>query len=764
MALIPGNLLSENNQSVETSVGGWGSFTSVSSGVVQSGTQFFEGTKSVQSTCNSTSAGALGGLVTTIDLPVAQAGVAYAYSYFVYSPKAAIYNANIDWYQSNNTTFISSSNSVGQTATVNTWTRISGGGIAPALSGVARMYLQVTSGLAVNDVIFFDVMFFGQPVAAELDQQFRPGWEPGLAPVSFRPWQGAPDSDHAVIVNAGAANITFRNPSPQYFALVGLTNETGASATAQALSNIADPAGQEFLFLPDDPLGGIPPWQGAPDTQVAAVSVTAGVAALSFTALQPTVDIGALPGAASVSFAGQTATAGLSALPGAASVSFAGQTATAGLSALPGAASVSFAGQTATVGLSALPGAAPLSFAGQTATAGLGALPGAASVSFAGQTATAGLGILSGAAPLSFAGQTAAGVPVDSPFASAPPLLTPDDPLGGMQPWTGAPQGQIAADATVNAGVASLSFTALQPTVDIGALPGAASVAFAGQTATAGLSALPGAASLSFAGQTATAGLGVSSGAASVVFAGQTATAGLGALSGAASVTTSVLQDTAALGALPGAAPLAFTGQQATVSTLEDQQSLPFPLFVPSDVTGGLLPWAGAPQGLVTGDMAVNAGVAALTLAAANASTGLVVGAGAAPLSLAAQSPSAAFSGTATPGTATITLTAPNASTGLVALPSAATSAFTSSTPAAGTGALSGAAVIGLTAYDPTVIVPQAASGRTISGREPGGSISGREYTALATGREGSARLSGREPVSSRSGEEPDNEISGRET
>jgi hypothetical protein len=738
VALIPGNLLSENNQSVETSIGGWASFLSVSSGIVQSVTQHFDGTHSAASTANAGTAGALGGLVNTVDLPVVRPGTAYEYSYFVFSPKRAIFNANLDWYQANNTTFVSSVNSPGQEVPVNTWTKITGGAVAPALSGLARCYLQVTSGLAAADVVFFDQMFFGWPLAADLVPLFRPE---GLPWSRFRPWEGAPDGIHNVIVNAGVASVTFLTPSTRLRLLLALTSESGQGATVTTFNDVA-PLGQ--LLTPDDPLGGMQPWTGAPDSTSPAATVAAA-------------------GMASVTFTGLTASAGLGALPGTGSVTFTGQQATAGLIGQPGNASVALSAQGPTAGLGALPGTALVSLTGLNATTALSALPGTASVTTAVQQETTALGTFPGVAPVSLTALSASTVSTEGVYDPSPVLFLPDDPLGGMQPWTGAPDSTTPGATTATAGTASVSLLALAPAAGLSALPGTGSVTLTGQGPVVSLGALPGTGAFTLTAQTPSVALSALPGTGTVFLAAQTPAAGLSALPGTASITTAVQQDVPGFGALPGTAPVAFLGQSATISTLEDPQALPIPLLTPDDVLGGMQPWAGASQGIVTGDMTVLAGTAVVSVTAQGPSTALSVGTGTGTVSFTAQSPSAAFSGTATPGTATVTLTAAGTSPALAVLPGTAASTLSARSPAAGLGALPGSAALTLTAYGPTITVPQAAHGRTVSGCEPVSTAKGKEPDALLSGREPSARLKGKEPVSSRSGNEPDNTIKGRE-
>lgn len=729
-----------------------------------------------------------------------------------------VYGALMDWTAS--TTMVANSN----TTIIDQFNDTTNGDTYAALKASASTStLSSTSYGCTNVNAAFNIAFaeiLAAPDPAPIPVMFLP-----VADFlgGIQPWQGAPDSDHSVQVNAGVASVTVRVPTVAPRLLLALSSETGQGATVQALSDIADPAGQEFLFLPNDVLGGIQPWQGAPDSAVSsAVNVNAGVASVTFTAQQPVVDIGVQPGAA------------------------------------------------------------PVTSTAQQPVVNLGVLPGAGAVTLTAQQASV--------------------IEVDDPVFLGAPLFLPDDPLGGMAPWTGAAD-SVAATAAL-AGVASVSLTAQTASTDLGVQPGAAVVTVTAQLPSAALGALPGVSTLTltaqapvagagalpgaapvnltalspstgltagpgvatvvFVGQNPAAGLGPSAGAAAVAFAGQTAEAGLGALPGTGSVSVTDPQDAAGLGALPGAAPVVLAGQTASTATVEDQQALPFPLFLPDDLTGGMAPWTGAPDGVVTGNASVGAGVAALILAAQPASTALtagpgaaavtltaqqpsvslsafpgaaastltaltastglgvpagsasltlagrtasaglgvqsgtatvngaasgplitvaslpgvaqatltartpstaltVLGTGTAAVTLTAQSPSAAFSGTASAGVATTTLTARSASTALAALPSAASSAVTARQPAAPLGFTVGTASVSLVAVDAAALHPQTTTVTSISGREPGGPLSGREYTAPASGSEPSGTVSGHRPVSSGSGQEPPGLISGRE-
>lgn len=635
-----------------------------------------------------------------------------------------VYGALMDWTAS--TTMVANAN----TTIIDQFNDTTNGDTYAALKASASTStLSSTSYGCTNVNAAFNIAFaeiLAAPDPAPIPVMFLP-----VADFlgGIQPWQGAPDSDHSVQVNAGVASVTVRVPTVAPRLLLALSSETGQGATVQALSNIADPAGQEFLFLPNDVLGGIQPWQGAPDSAVSsAVNVNAGVASVTFTAQQPVVDIGALPGTASAAVTAQSPSPALGALPGTSATTLTAQAPVAGAGALPGAApvnltalgpstglttgpgvaAVAFAGQNPAAGLGIAAGAAPLAFTGQAPAAGLGALPGTGSVSVADPQDTPGLGALPGAAPAAFAGQTASTATVEDQQSLPFPLFLPDDLTGGMAPWAGAPDGVVTGNASVGAGVAAFILAAQSASTALTTGPGTAAVTLTAQQPSVSLSAFPGAAASTLTALTASTGLGVPAGSASLTLAGRTASAGLGVQSGTATVN--------------GAA----SGPLITVASLP--------------------------------------GVAQATLTARTPSTALtVLGTGTAAVTLTAQSPSAAFSGTASAGVATTTLTARSASTALAALPSAASSAVTARQPAAPLGFTVGTASVSLVAVDAAALHPQTTTVTSISGREPGGPLSGREYTAPASGSEPSGTVSGHRPVSSGSGQEPPGLISGRE-
>ena len=724
MALIPGNLLSYNHQSVETSIGNWADFANGASSVVQGSGTALEGTKSILSTRNATAGDvAMGGLTTTGNVPVVSPLTTYVYSFWVFTTVAnTVWHAQNDWYQSNNTTFISTATGPDITVPASTWTEIRATQTSPALAGVARLFLQLRSGLASTNTANIDQVFFGSPVYAEPDRLFQPNDSSMFA---IPAWGGAPDAIHDVIVYARTASITFVAPTRSAFLLLALASESGFNPPVH---NDDPYAVSPPLLTPDDVTGGMQPWGGAPDSTAAApaTTVNAGVASVSFVAQAPSAGLGALPGTGSITLAAQTPTAAVGALPGTASVVVSAQAPVVGIAALPGlaavilagqqpvagvattagvssitftgrsalagpggaagvasitfaardattgiapsagVASVSLSAQAPTAGVSALPGQAALTITGQGPTAALGALPGTASIITSAPQEITGLAVLPSAAPVVLAGLSPSVMITEGIYDPSPLLFLPDDPYGGMLPWSGAPDGVITNDAIVNAGVASMIIAAQSPAVAVGVLPGVSSVSFVAQAPSAGLSALP-----------ATG---------SITMAANGPQAAVGARPGTASVSVSAQGPAVGLAVLPGVAPINISAQQASVP----------------------------------GATIANAGVAAILMSAPGPVAGIGVLA----------------------GTASVTFAARSASVGISALPAAA--------------------VVSVTARNATVVLPQTGTPTVISGREPLGQLYGREPTSSASGQD-TGLISGREPLSSTSGTEPDSTIHGRE-
>lgn len=235
---------------------------------------------------------------------------------------------------------------------------------------------------------------------------------------------------------------------------------------------------------------------------------------------------------------------------------------------------------------------------------------------------------------LSLVSETGPGATVQTfnDAASLPLLFQPDDPTGGMAPWSGAPDGpSINGNTTANAGVASATGAALQPIVGLGSLPGAAAGTGSAPGPATGLGALPGPAAGTGAALTGsvalvTQGTGTATGTGSV----GSPVPSLGSVPGTAAGTGAALDLTAGLGVLPSTAPASGTALPST-GTGTDGPIAPLGLlFLPDDLTGGMQPWGGAEVGIVTGDKSVGAGVATAIGAALGpvASLGILPGTG----------------------------------------------------------------------------------------------------------------------------------------
>lgn len=165
MALISGNLLTENQQSAETDVDNWNNYHPSSSAVSVSTTQFHDGVQSLRSTYNNTASDAMASLTSTASLPTVVAGTSYTMQYLVYSPRAVNFALLVEWWNAANTSYISDQGVLGTTAaTVNAWTTVRATGLVAAVgSARARVYIMATTGLTNGDLIYFDEIFFGVP-------------------------------------------------------------------------------------------------------------------------------------------------------------------------------------------------------------------------------------------------------------------------------------------------------------------------------------------------------------------------------------------------------------------------------------------------------------------------------------------------------------------------------------------------------------------------------------------------------------------------
>lgn len=165
MALISGNLLTENQQSAETDVDNWAGFLASSSSTVRSTTQFHDGVASIRATYNGTPSDAMATLTATASVPTVVAGTSYTMQYLVYSPRAVGFQLLVEWWNSTNTTYISDQGKLGlTTVTANAWSTIRVTGLVAAVgSARARVYIMCSTGLTTNDLVYFDEIFLGVP-------------------------------------------------------------------------------------------------------------------------------------------------------------------------------------------------------------------------------------------------------------------------------------------------------------------------------------------------------------------------------------------------------------------------------------------------------------------------------------------------------------------------------------------------------------------------------------------------------------------------
>lgn len=612
-----------------------------------------------------------------------------------------IYGALLDWSAATamtanaNTTIIDQFNDA---TNGDTYAALKAATASAALSSTS--YGCTTANAAYN--VAFAEIIPALSLVAEPNRELLPSDDP----FRFDSWFGAAEGVRDVIVNAGTASITFLSPATRPMMLLALTSESGPGATV--ITNPDQLAIPVPMLTPDDVTGGMAPWGGAPDVASSSnISVNAGVASVSFVAQAPSASLSALPGTGSITFVAQAPTAAVGALPDTAAVTLVAQAPAAALASLPSAAAVSITAQ------------AP--------TAGLGALPGTASITTTAPQEISDVGALPAPAVIVFAAPDAAGVAIDGTWDPSAPLFLPDDPYGGMLPWAGVVDGIVTGDATVNAGVASMTIAAQAPTAGLGisagtatmsvvaqapsaglsALPAPGSITLTAQGPTAAVSSLPGTATVSLAGRSATSGTGAAPGTASVSFVARSASAGLAALPGTGSITLAANAPQAAIGALPGASSIAFAARDSSVgiAALSGASSITFT----------------APAASIPGTVIANAGVASI--------------------SFTARTPAAGAG--ALPGTASITFAGRTSSVGFAVLP--------------------GTAVVSVAASGASVVLPQVGTPTLISGREPVSGLSGRESITSASGTE-TGPISGREPLSSTSGTEAPTTIRGRES
>lgn len=158
----PGNLLSDNNESVETSVAGWGAISNCT--VAQSGAQFYLGTKSLMVTPSTTTTCAFSSATQTDQPQGLAVGATYDAYVWVFSTVASTTAWwTIDWRTAANA-FISSSDQTSGAAiplVQNTWTLVYYRTVAaPATTTQATLNFNIDQ-VAATDRFHCDLFFFG---------------------------------------------------------------------------------------------------------------------------------------------------------------------------------------------------------------------------------------------------------------------------------------------------------------------------------------------------------------------------------------------------------------------------------------------------------------------------------------------------------------------------------------------------------------------------------------------------------------------------
>jgi hypothetical protein len=156
------NVATADGSDFEGGIGNWSNGTQAVS-AAQSTEQAHKGTNSLKIVHSATTTGYLA--VTATDFVIA-ASTAYYFQAWVYTSAAAgVLKIDCDFYQSNNSTYISSIQPLvaGVSLVQNTWNVL--GPIAftsPALAGYIRPVLVVVSGMGSGDVSYLDDLFVGR--------------------------------------------------------------------------------------------------------------------------------------------------------------------------------------------------------------------------------------------------------------------------------------------------------------------------------------------------------------------------------------------------------------------------------------------------------------------------------------------------------------------------------------------------------------------------------------------------------------------------
>lgn len=157
---IPGNLLSANDESVETNITGWAAGGNTT--IAQSTTQALDGTHSLRLT--STASGTISAN-TANRITGLSAGGLYTASYWLYPPVQVTAHVEVDWYTA--TTYISTGVGADQTVPASVWTQIGAPMTAVATTQQCIPIIVITA-TAGSQLYYCDEMFFGWPAQQPL--------------------------------------------------------------------------------------------------------------------------------------------------------------------------------------------------------------------------------------------------------------------------------------------------------------------------------------------------------------------------------------------------------------------------------------------------------------------------------------------------------------------------------------------------------------------------------------------------------------------
>lgn len=157
---INGNLLTVNNESVETDITGWAAGGNTT--IAQSTTQALQGTHSLRLT--STASGTISANTASRVTGLTAGGLYMAY-YWLYPPVQVTAHIEVDWYTA--TTYISTGIGADTTAPANVWTQIGAPmtAVATAQQCIPIIVITATAG---SQLYYCDEMFFGFPAEQPL--------------------------------------------------------------------------------------------------------------------------------------------------------------------------------------------------------------------------------------------------------------------------------------------------------------------------------------------------------------------------------------------------------------------------------------------------------------------------------------------------------------------------------------------------------------------------------------------------------------------